>query len=195
MADFDEAVRGVRQFLLGLGLDPDLDPELAGTPERVARAFRDEFLGGYQRDPLELLRDGLPTTDDSLVLVGGIHYASMCPHHLLPCQGIAHVGYLPRGRIVGLGVIAQVVDIFARRLVLQEELGRQIASAISRQLDAASVGVVLEANHACLSARGERQSEATVVTHSFEGGWSTDALARSEFLGAVLPLRGGGRRT
>ena len=180
----------MRQFLLGLGLDPDLDPELRGTPERVARAFRDEFLGGYQRNPLELLRDGLPTTDDSLVLVCGIHYASMCPHHLLPCQGIAHVGYLPRGRIVGLGVIVQVVDIFARRLVLQEALGRQIACAIAEQLDAVAVGVVLEANHACLSTRGERQSDALVVTHSFEGEWSSNVLARSEFLGAVLPSRG-----
>ncbi len=181
----DEAARSMRAFLVALGLPVDDDPELAGTPERVARAFRDELLDGYRRDPGAALAAALPSAEGGLVVVTGVRYASVCPHHLLPSWGTAHLGYLPGGRVVGFGALVDVLTAYAHRLVLQETLGRQVAEALVAQLGALAAGVVLDAQHACLCARGERESAARVVTHSYAGQWSTDPAGRAEFLAAV----------
>lgn len=182
-----EAARAVRAFLHALSLPVDGDAELRGTPERVARAFADELLDGYRRDPAAALAGALPSASRDLVAVRGIRYVSVCPHHLLPAQGVAAVGYLPGGRIVGLGDLAQLVETLAHRLVLQETLGAQIAEALVTHLGARAAGVVLDARHACLSLRGERQADASVVTQSFAGAWRDDATLRAEFLRAVSP--------
>lgn len=188
-----DPARAVRDLLLGLGVDPDADPELRGTPERVARAWRDELLAGYRVDPAAVLADALATEERGMVLVTRVTYASVCPHHLLPSWGVAHVGYLPDGRIVGLGALVRLVEAFSRRLVLQEALGRQVAEALVTHLGARASGVALDAAHACLSTCGERQGGARVVTHAFAGGWRDDAAGRLEFLRA-LPASGGGER-
>ena len=186
MADtIDEAAQALRGFLLALGLPLDTDPELSDTPARVARAWRDELLDGYRRSPAEVLAEALPSAEQSTVVLTGVTFTTMCPHHLLPCAGTAHVGYLPGGRIVGLGALVQLVECFAHRLVLQETLGRQVVEALVEHLGARAAGVVLEGRHACLSQRGERQAAATVVTHSFAGRWADDVAARREFLDAV----------
>jgi GTP cyclohydrolase I len=187
-----DPTRAVRDLLLGLGVDLDADPELRGTPERVARVWRDELLAGYQVDPALLLADALASDERGMVTVTRITYASVCPHHLLPSWGVAHVGYLPGGRIVGIGTVVRLVDAYARRLVLQETLGRQVAEALVTHLGAHAAGVALEASHACLSTCGERQAGARVVTHSFAGAWRDDAAGRFEFLRALPP--GGGDR-
>lgn len=187
-----DPARAVRDLLVGLGVDVDGDPELRGTPERVARVWRDELLAGYQVDPAALLADALATDERGLVTVTRITYASVCPHHLLPSWGVAHVGYLPGGRIVGIGTIVRLVDACARRLVLQETLGRQIAEALVAHLGARAAGVALDAAHACLSTCGERQAGARVVTHGFAGAWRDDVAGRYEFLRA-LPAGGGER--
>lgn len=181
----DDAARSMRAFLLALGLPVDDDPELAGTPERVARAFRDELLDGYRRDPAAALSAALPSTETGLVVVTGVRYASVCPHHLLPAWGVAHLGYLPGGRVVGLGALVEVLTAYAHRLVLQETLGRQVAVALVAHLGARAGAVVLDAQHACLCARGEREGAARVVTHSYAGQWVDDAAGRAEFLHAV----------
>lgn len=184
----DEAARAVRAFLHALSLPVDDDPELRDTPARVARAFADELLDGYRRDPAAALAGALPSASRDLVALRGIRYVSVCPHHLLPAEGVAAVGYLPGGRIVGLGDIVQLVEALAHRLVLQETLGAQIADALVAHLGARAAGVVLVARHACLSLRGERQGDAAVVTQSFAGAWRDDATARAEFLLAVGPV-------
>ncbi len=181
----DEAAEALRAFLRALGLPVDTDPELCGTPERASRAWREELLDGYQRTAAEVLAEALPSSERSMVVLAHVTFASMCPHHLLPSAGRATLGYLPGGRIVGLGALVQLIECFAHRLVLQETLGRQVAEALVEHLGARAAGVVLEGRHACLSLRGERQSEGVVVTQSFAGLWADDMTARREFLDAA----------
>lgn len=181
----DEAAQALRTFLLALGLPVDTDPELSGTPGRAARAWRDEFLDGYRHSAAAVLAESLPSSERSMVVLADVTFATMCPHHLLPSVGRATVGYLPGGRIVGLGALVQLVECFAHRLVLQETLGRQVADALVEHLGARAAGVVLEGRHACLSQRGERQAAAVVVTQSFAGRWADDVAARREFLDAA----------
>ncbi len=179
------ASAALREFLVALELPIGSDPELRETPERVARAFYDELLDGYRTDPAAPLADALPSSSDGLVALTHITYASVCPHHLLPSSGVAHVGYLPGGRIVGLGSIVRLVEVCAHRLVLQETLGQRIADALVEHLGARAAGVVLDASHLCMVARGERQAAARVVTQSFAGAWREGPAGRAEFLHAV----------
>lgn len=191
MADsIDEAAQALRTFLRSLGLPVDTDPELSETPERTARAWRDELFDGYRRAPSEVLVEALPSEETAMVVLTGVSFVTMCPHHLLPCSGRAHLGYLPGGRIVGLGALVQLVECFAHRLVLQETLGRQVVEALVEHLGARAAGVVLEGRHACLTLRGERQSESALVTQSWAGRWAGDAAGRREFLDAVAVGRG-----
>lgn len=182
--NLDAAARAMREFIVALGV-PAGDPELQGTPERVAHAFIDELLDGYRVDPEALLADALASESRGLVAIRGVAFASVCPHHLLPSLGRASIAYLPGGRIVGLGVIARLVDAYAHRLVLQETLGQQLADALVTHLGARAAGVSLDAQHTCLAARGERQADARVVTHGFAGAWRDDAASRVEFFAAV----------
>ncbi len=179
------AAEALRAFLVALGLPVDADPELRDTPDRVARAFRDELLDGYRSEPRDALVDALPSASEALVAVTHVAYASVCPHHMLPSTGVAHVGYLPGGRIVGLGSIVRLIEICAHRMVLQETLGQRIADALVEHLGARAAGVVLDASHTCMIARGERQHGAPVVTQSFAGAWRHDVAARGELLHAV----------
>jgi GTP cyclohydrolase I len=185
--DLDAAARALREFLDAVGA-PRGEPELRETPERVAQAFVEEFLAGYRVDPAALLSEALPSAESGLVAVRGITFASMCPHHLMPSQGIADIAYLPGGRLVGVGVIARLLDAYARRLVLQETLGQQVADALVRHLGARAAGVVLDAQHACLSSRGERQARARVRTHAFAGEWAHDPASRAEFFAATASM-------
>lgn len=182
--DHAAAARAMRDFISALGL-PEEQPELEGTPERVARAYIDELLDGYRLDPAQLLTEALPSSGHDLVAVRGLHFASVCPHHLLPSVGVAAVAYLPGGRIVGLGVLSRLLDAFAHRLVLQETLGQQVADALVAHLGARAAGVVLDASHSCLTARGERQPGARAVTQSFAGIWRSEPASRAEFFSAL----------
>ena len=175
----------MRAFLVALDVPVDADPELRDTPELVARAWRDELLEGYGTDAREALADALPSTSEGLVTLTEIRYTSVCPHHLLPSTGVAHVGYLPGGRIVGLGNLVRLVELNAHRLVLQETLGQRVADAMVEHLGARAAGVVLDASDSCMIARGERQHDARVVTQSFAGEWRHDVARRAEFLQSV----------
>ena len=130
--DAAAAAEAVDRFLDALGLPPDVraSQDLEGTPRRVAQAWLEDLVDGYRRSPAEILADAIPSASRDLVAVTGIEFHSVCPHHLLPSRGLAHVAYLPGGKVVGFGQIVRLVDALAHRLVLQEDLARAIADAL-----------------------------------------------------------------
>jgi GTP cyclohydrolase I len=171
----------IRTLLAEIGEDPDR-AGLAGTPDRVRRMYA-ELTEGYQTDPDALLNGAAFEVDyDEMVVVRDIEFYSLCEHHLLPFFGRAHVGYLPRGRIIGLSKIPRVVDMYAHRLQVQERLTQQVATFLMERLDPKGVGCVIEATHLCTVMRGVRKQEATMVTSSMLGTFRADARTRSEFL-------------
>jgi GTP cyclohydrolase I len=142
-----------------------------------------ELTEGYRTDPESLLNGAAFEVDyDEMVVVREIEFYSLCEHHLLPFFGKAHVGYLPRGRIIGLSKIPRVVDMYAHRLQVQERLTQQVATFLMERLDPKGVGCVIEATHLCTVMRGVRKQEATMVTSSMLGTFRRDARTRSEFL-------------
>jgi GTP cyclohydrolase I len=161
--------RALEAFLRAAGLDP-ASGDLVGTPDRVARLWSEEFLGGYAMDPAEILGSPvLGEADPDVVVVGGLRFHAMCPHHLLPYRGVAHVAYMPAGKLVGFGRLAQLVDCFARRFTLQERITTQVAEALCSFLGASGAGCVLEAEQMCLAIPGERHDRSGVVTSAFHG--------------------------
>lgn len=170
-----------RELLVAIGEDPDRDG-LVETPARVARAML-ELTGGYRVDPYDILGTvfeaptGAPAGD--LVVVEGIPFHALCEHHLLPFPGVATVGYVPSGRIVGLSKIPRLVDAFARRLQVQERLTTQVADALEGALAPAGVGVLISAEHLCLAARGARQPGVVMTTEAMRGSLRTDAALRA----------------
>jgi len=161
------------------------DLDLPGTPARVAAAWLEELVDGYRADPARILAESMPAGGRDLVAVTGIDFHSMCPHHLLPSRGVAHVAYVPGARVVGFGQIARLVDCFAHRLILEEELARRIAEALVRHLGARGAAVLLDAEQACLTVRGERRSRARAHAQCFLGSLARDRLLQERFLAAV----------
>lgn len=188
--DLGRIERGVREILLGLGEDPGREG-LLETPARVARAYR-ELVQGMGEDAREHLGRVFPQehTGDDVVMLRGIDFVSLCEHHMLPFTGVAHVAYLPsHGRVTGLSKLARTVDVFARRLQMQERLTAQIADALVKELDPRGVAVVVEAEHSCLRLRGARKDEARMLTTAFRGAMEHDRSLRAE----VLSLMGVGK--
>jgi GTP cyclohydrolase I len=160
----------VERLLSAAGRDVAADPDLGQTPERVARLWRAEFLAGYDMDPAAILGDPVVgEADPDVVVVGGLRFHAMCPHHLLPYRGIAHVAYLPHGKLVGFGRLAELVDCFTKRLTLQERATHQIAEALCMNLGAHGAGCVIEAEQLCLAIPGEKHDASGVVTSAFVG--------------------------
>ena len=174
----------VHSMLAGLGEDPAREG-LAKTPDRVAKAMR--FLTqGYHENPRDVLNGAIfDESVDEMVVVKDIELYSLCEHHMVPFFGKCHVGYLPRGKIVGLSKIPRLVDVFARRLQVQERLTNQIASALFELLAPRGVGVVIEAQHLCMMMRGVEKQNSRAVTSSLLGTFRSDARTRAEFLDFV----------
>lgn len=172
---------GVQRFLEAAGLPSD-DPHLIGTPERVARAWADEFLDGYRVTPEEALGETfeVPHQPGTLVVVTDLRFHSMCPHHLLPYAGRAHVAYVPGEKVVGFGRLSQLVDCFAHRLILQEDLAREIATALARVLESPATACVIEAEQSCLRLRAKGQRDAVTHAESYQGGLRDNASLRAE---------------
>src|SRR5262245_14855463 len=180
----DEIGKNVRAILQGIGEDPAREG-LEKTPDRVAKAFR--FLTqGYSQDASTLLNQALFTVEyDEMVVVKDIDIFSLCEHHLLPFFGKAHVAYLPDGKVVGLSKVPRLVDMFARRLQVQERLTVQIAEAIQDTVHPRGVGVVIEAMHFCMIMRGVEKQNSVAVTSCMRGAFRDQRETREEFLSLI----------
>lgn len=176
-----ELEAGVRKMLQLLGENPGRDG-LLDTPKRVSRALH--FLtSGYELTVEDVVSDALFEEHcEEMVIVKDVEFYSLCEHHILPFYGRAHIGYLPRERVIGLSKIARVVDVFARRLQVQERLTTQIASGLQEVLDAYGVAVVLEASHFCMIMRGVQKQNSKTVTSSMLGAFREDSRSRAEFM-------------
>ena len=174
----------IEGMLKDLGEDPSRDG-LLKTPSRVAKAMR-FFTQGYQQDPAEILTGALFDVDyDEMVLVRDIDFYSQCEHHMVPFFGRAHVAYIPNGKVVGLSKVPRTVEIFARRLQVQERLTMQIAETIEQVLKPQGVGVVVEAKHLCMMMRGVEKQNSYTVTSSMRGTFESDPKTRSEFMALI----------
>ncbi len=177
----DELEKHVRALLRAVDPDPQREG-LAQTPERVARALA--FLTkGYEEDPRRVINGALFREEYSeMIVVKDIDFYSLCEHHILPFFGRAHVAYLPNGRIVGISKLARLVEVFARRLQVQERMTSQIAGTIAEQLEPLGVGVVLEAEHLCMRMRGIEKQNSVVVTSAMLGAFRNHQTTREEFM-------------
>lgn len=185
--------RAVRAFLEAAGLDLR-EPNLLETPQRVTEAWLGEFLDGYRTTPEEALGESFPAPEGSTneaVVVTQLRFHSMCPHHLLPFQGRAHLAYVPRRRVVGFGRLSALVDCYAHRLILQEELARQIASALARVLESPGAACVIEAEQGCLRMRGDQQRDAVTHAEAYEGAFRTDPALRQQLWARIGGGQGG----
>jgi GTP cyclohydrolase IA len=174
----------VDSLLVELGEDPDRQG-LKATPDRVARALR-ELTDGYGVKPEEVIADAIFDQDyDEMVVVKDINFYSLCEHHLLPFFGQVHVGYLPKGKVVGLSKIPRLVHVFSRRLQIQEQLTRQVAEALNGAVAPHGVGVVVEARHLCMEMRGVEIPGGRMMTSCMLGTFRRDPRTRAEFLDLV----------
>ena len=174
----------VRQILTEIGEDPEREG-LVKTPDRVARALR--FLTtGYDEDPKSVINGALFTEDyQEMIVLKDLDYFSLCEHHMLPFFGKAHIAYLPSKKIVGISKLARLVEVYARRLQVQERLTTQIANTLMEELDPQGVGVVLQAEHLCMRMRGVEKQNSVVVTSAMLGVFRTHQETRQEFMSLV----------
>jgi GTP cyclohydrolase I len=174
----------IRDLLINIGEDPEREG-LARTPDRVARSYK-ELTKGYDQTVTEVVGQGVFNEDCSeMVVVRDIEFYSMCEHHMLPFYGRMHVAYIPNGKIIGLSKIPRIVDVFARRLQVQERLTSEVAKAIQEVLKPKGVGVVASARHLCMMMRGVQKQNSSAMTSCLLGGFRTDPSTRAEFLNLV----------
>ena len=180
-----EIHEAVRKLLLWAGDDPDREG-LIGTPDRVARSYK-EFFAGYEQDPEEILRTTFEEVEgyDEMVLVKDIGVESHCEHHMVPIIGRAHIAYIPNNRVVGISKLARVTDIFAKRLQIQEKMTAQIANAIENVLKPKGIAVVIDASHQCMTTRGVNKPESSTVTSAMRGVFKDNPRTRNEFLSFI----------
>ncbi len=183
LVDLPRAESAVRALLLALGEDPDREG-LRDTPRRVAAAFA-ETLGGRDVDIPTLLSVGFDEGHDEMVILRDVPFFSTCEHHLMPFHGIAHIGYVPNGRVVGLSKLARLVDAVARRPQLQERLTAQIAELLMTTLQPQGAGVAVEAEHLCMQMRGIKKPGSRMLTSAMRGSFREQEATRAEFLSLV----------
>lgn len=187
--------QGIRTFLEGIGQRFEGD-DLGETPRRVARAWIEDLVSGYGRDPREDLLWTPAPAGAGPVFVRGIRFASVCVHHLLPFTGVAHIAYLPGRRLAGLSKIGRVVETLARRLQIQERLTAEIRDVLTEVLEPRGVLAILDAEHSCMTLRGVRKEGSRLVTLAASGSYESDAALRAEILGLLGSAESGaaGRR-
>lgn len=179
--DFDAIRKAIHEVLQAVGEDPDREG-LRNTPDRVSRMYV-ELLSGYSANPEKIINGALFDVDyDEMVLVRDIEFYSLCEHHMLPFLGRAHVAYLPKGKVIGLSKIPRIVDMYARRLQVQERMTRQIADVIQNTLEPYGVAVVVEAIHMCSMMRGVKKHDARMTTSAMHGAFRANSATRQEFL-------------
>jgi len=181
--DLDAIRRAVRTILHAVGENPDREG-LLETPRRVAKMYAEMF-SGLNQDPGRHLEVTFPENYDEIVLVRDISFTSMCEHHLLPFSGVAHVAYIPNGRVTGLSKLARVVEEVSRRPQVQERLTQTVADLVETKLSSSAVAVVVKAEHSCMSIRGIRKPGSLTVTSAMRGQFRTDNASRAEVLGLM----------
>lgn len=186
--DQPRIARAVREILAAVGEDPDREG-LQDTPARVARMYA-ELFAGLHEDPRVHLQKFFTEKYDEVVLVRDISFNSMCEHHMLPFMGLAHIGYMPSGRVIGLSKLARVVEVVARRPQVQERMTETIANLLLEELEAKGVAVVIEATHTCMTIRGIRKPGSLCVTSAMKGIFRSNLSSRSEMMNLIY----GGRR-
>jgi GTP cyclohydrolase I len=186
--DHPRLERAVREILIAIGENPDREG-LLKTPNRVARAYA-EFIAGLQEDPRRHLKTVFSENYDEVVLLRDIEFHSICEHHLLPFTGVAHVAYLPLGKVVGLSKLARLVEGYARRPQVQERLTVQIADALMEELNPAGAACVIEASHTCMTLRGVKKHGSTMVTSALRGIFKENPASRAEMLALIHGTNG-----
>lgn len=182
--DIETVKKIISELLKAVGEDPGREG-LKNTPDRVARMYS-ELLGGYRDDPVKVINGALFDVQyDEMVIVRDIEFYSMCEHHMLPFIGRAHVAYIPNGKVLGLSKIPRIVDMYARRLQVQERMTRQIADFISDLLKPQGVAVVVEAMHLCAMMRGVKKHDARMTTSAMHGAFRANLATRQEFLESI----------
>ncbi|GIL39146.1 GTP cyclohydrolase I FolE [Roseiterribacter gracilis] len=183
--DRAEAEKAVRTLLLWAGDDPDREG-LKATPERVVRSY-EEFFAGYGADPYDVLQRTFEEVEgyDDMVILRGIRFESYCEHHMVPIIGTCHVAYLPKNRVVGISKLARVIEIYSKRLQIQEKMTAQIATAINDVLEPRGVAVVVEGEHQCMTTRGVHKPGVAMVTSQMTGVFRDNPVTRSEFLAMI----------
>lgn len=184
MSDPEKFEEAVRTMISHIGEDVNREG-LAKTPSRVLKAYEFMF-GGYGEDPQAILNSAMfETSNDEMVLIKDIEFYSTCEHHLLPIIGRAHVAYIPNGKVVGLSKIPRVVDVFARRMQIQEQLTEQIADALMRSIEPKGVAVVIQARHMCMEMRGVEKISSTTTSSALRGLFKRDEKTRMEFFNLI----------
>jgi GTP cyclohydrolase IA len=183
-----EALQAVRTLLQWTGDDPDREG-LLETPDRVLRAY-DEFFAGYAEDPTEILRKTFSETEgyDEMIVLRDVRFESHCEHHMVPIIGKAHIAYIPKRRVVGISKLSRIIDMYAKRLQIQERLTAQIADTINEVLQPKGVAVVIEATHQCMTTRGVHKTGVSMVTSRMLGVFRTHETTRKEFMSLLSPL-------
>ena len=181
----EEAEQAVRTLINWTGDDPDREG-LIETPKRVVKAY-EEFFQGYEMDPEEVLNKTFEEVEgyDDAVIVRNIRVESHCEHHIVPILGVAHIGYIPNKRVVGISKLARVVDIFGKRLQTQETMTAQIADTINKVLEPKGVAVVIDAGHQCMTTRGVHKTESSTITSRMLGTFRENPETRSEFMNLI----------
>lgn len=178
----EEAEEAVRTLIKWAGDDPSREG-LVGTPDRVVRSY-EEFFAGYDQDPEEILKRTFEETDgyDEMVILRDIRFESHCEHHMVPILGKAHIAYMPKKRVVGISKLARIIEVYAKRLQIQEKMTAQVANVIQEVLDPLGVAVVIEAQHQCMTTRGVYKPGVTMVTSRMLGAFRNNIATRKEFL-------------
>ena len=181
----EEALNAVRTLISWAGDDPDREG-LIETPDRVVRSYN-EFFAGYKEDPEKVLGKTFEEVEgyDEVVIVRNIRVESHCEHHMVPIVGVAHVGYIPNKRVVGISKLARVVDIYGKRLKTQETMTALIADTIDRVLEPKGVAIVIDANHECMSTRGIHKTESSTITSRMLGSFRDNIETRAEFMNLI----------
>ena len=180
MFDKEKIEQGIKLLLEGIGEDVNREG-LKDTPDRVARMY-EELCAGMEQDPKTHLSKTFACDNENVVMEKDITFYSTCEHHLMPFYGKAHIAYIPNGRVVGISKLARTVEVFARRLQIQEQMTNQIAEAIETHLDAKGVFVMVEAEHMCMSARGMKKPGSKTITFAAKGRFEKDAELRNEVM-------------
>ena len=173
----------IKAILSSIGEDPDREG-LKETPNRVAKSYR-ELFRGYGEDPADVMTTFEEGACDELVLLKDISFTSFCEHHMLPFVGRAHIAYVPNGKVIGISKLARVLDIYARRLQIQERISKQVTAALMEHLQPKGAACVIQSQHLCMSCRGVQKQHSVMVTSSLEGVFKTDTATRAEFMSMI----------